>query len=84
MTSRFEVGEIAIVAGCTHPDWTWCNGIEVEIIGGLDKGEYPVESPRLRERLYSASIYCHPRLLRKRRPPPDWNAIAGVREREVV
>jgi len=89
---KFSVGEIAIVAlpeSSTHSRW---NGREVTITSAPCPHEdgslvHEVDAdwlPALSHPYLAWSI--EPRFLRKRRPPPDWNALAGVktkpRERE--
>jgi hypothetical protein len=88
MTERFEVGEIAVIGGLSHTDWSWANGVEVTIMSALVDTPFgplhEIESQELRARLRGARIFFWPQFLRKRRPPPDWNAIAGTRELETA
>ena len=90
MSERFEVGEIAVIHGITHTDWSWANGEEVQIRSPLfidmnGDAVYRIDSPALH--VHYPGIWrflCYPRHLRRRSPPPDWNAIAGTRELETA
>lgn len=80
---KFEVGEIAILSSLTTADWVPFNGTEVTIVG-VRYMDYLVSSPELQRLDPRARRWkCEPRYLRKRRPPPDWNAIAGVKDKPL-
>jgi len=88
MTSRFEVGEIAVLK--YHPSWPEAAGTEAEVLSHYRQHLFTgAWGYTCRHSIHRSShptglYFFHAEWLRKRKNPPDWNAIAGAREREVV
>lgn len=75
--NQFEVSEIAVYWNPAFPSW---HGREVTVIGKVTMfgSWYDVQARN------GITGLAAPEELRKRRPPPDWLALAGAKELEQV
>lgn len=84
---KFEVGEVAIVG---LPPGAWFssyNGRELTVLSELVEKDgslaYEITADWLPPPIPGFAWYIGPCHLRKRRPPPDWNALAGVKDKPL-
>jgi len=89
-TSRFEIGEVAILIGSIN--WPEYNGQEVTVIGGLKPRSYWADRQHTRSNIdlrylveaADGHIFAAPpSRLRKRRPPQDWVRLCRLNEAPV-
>jgi hypothetical protein len=90
VTDQFSPGEIAILAippGAWSSHWS---GLEVLVTSGLERSQWGAMCHRIEadflppKPFYVECWMVEPKYLRKRRPPPDWNAMLRLRELETV